>query len=209
VDKDEPAYAYCQKVTWNQCKLIIPLMVFSNLAISCSYVSPLLLMKDPLTPEEHNNLGVAYEKEGKYDLAIREYKKALEMDNKFVIPLVNIGNVHLKEQDYLNAEKYYLKALRKEQYNLEASNNLASLYLITEKDYEKGLKIVISAVAFNEGFPAFAMDTIGTLYSRLGNMGKAKFFLLRACENTDGNNSLSQEINKHLQEIGEKGCEGY
>ncbi|MDA2918868.1 tetratricopeptide repeat protein [Desulfobacterota bacterium AH_259_B03_O07] len=209
MDKDEPTYAYCQKVTWNLCKLIILLIPLSNLAVSCGYLSPLLLIKDPLTPQEHNNLGVAYEKEAKYDLAIKQYKKAFDMNSDLIVPLVNIGNAYLKRGNYSEAEKYYLRALDKDEYNLEASNNLASIFLITEKDYEKGLKIIISAVANNEGFPVYAMDTIGILYSRLGNMDKAKFFLIKACEKTDYDNSFSEEINKHLQEIGEKGCAKY
>lgn len=209
MDKDEPTYAYCQKVTWNLCKLITLFIPFASLAVSCSYLSPLLLMKDPLTPEEHNNLGVAYENEGKYELAIREYKKALHINNNLITPLVNIGNVYLKQGNYPEAEKYYLRALDKDKYNLQASNNIASIFLITKKNYYKGLRIVISAVAYNEGFPAYAMDTIGVLYFRLGNIDKAKFYLIKACENTNDNNSLLEEINKHLEEIVDKGCEKY
>jgi len=163
-------------------------------------------MKDPLTAEEHNDLGVAYENEGKYELAIREYKAALKKNNQLIVPVVNIGNVFLKEENYPEAEKYYKKALRIDPYNLEAANNLASLSLIVGKEYQKALMNLTSAVAFNEGFPAYAMDTMGVLYYRLGNVEKALFFLTKACEKAKGNGELIKEIDNHLKEIGESGC---
>ncbi|MGB7293721.1 MAG: tetratricopeptide repeat protein [Thermodesulfobacteriota bacterium] len=163
-------------------------------------------MKDPLTAEEHNDLGVAYENEGKYELAIREYKKALSKNNELIVPFVNIGNVFLKQENYSEAEKYYQKALTRDPNNLEAANNLASLYLIVGKNYQKALGTLTSAVAFNEGFPAYAMDTMGVLYYRLGNVEKAKFFLAKACENAKDDLELMHEIDQHLKDLGEIGC---
>lgn len=163
-------------------------------------------MKDPLTAEEHNDLGVAYENEGKYELAVREYKKALSKNNQLIVPLVNIGNVFLKQENYSEAEKYYQKVLARDPYNIEASNNLASLYLIVEKNYQKALMNLISAVAFNEGFPAYAMDTMGVLYYRLGNLDKANFYLMKACDKAVEDTSLIHEIDQHLKDIGEIGC---
>ena len=164
-------------------------------------------MKDPLTAEEHNDLGVAYENEGKYELAIREYKKAFNKNNELIVPLVNIGNVFLQQGNYSEAEKYYRKALNMEPYNLEAANNLASLYLIVGREYQNALMNLTSAVAYNEGFPAYAMDTMGVLYHRLGNTENAKFFLIKACENAKEDNELIQEIDNHLKDLGEIGCE--
>ena len=177
------------------------------MASSCVYLPQILIAKDPLTAEEHNNLGVAYENEGKYALAIKEYKKAYNKDSNLIVPLVNIGNVYLKQANYSEAEKYYLKALSKDQFNLEAANNLASLYLLVGKDYERGLEILNSAVAYNDGFPPQAMDTIGALYSRLGNTEKAKFFLNRACKYAKDDKELTEEINNHLKDLGEGACE--
>jgi len=55
---------------------VLLLTVSITLNFSCSYISGALKYEDPLTAEEHNNLGVAYEKEEKYKLAVNEYKKA-------------------------------------------------------------------------------------------------------------------------------------
>ena len=182
-------------------------LIISFIVSGCAYLPiNVLLMKDPLTAEEHNDLGVAYENEGKYELAIREYKTALKKNNELIVPLVNIGNVFLKQGNYSEAEKYYKKALSADPYNLEAANNLASLSLIIGKNYQKALNNLISAVAFNKGFPAYAMDTMGVLYYRLGNREKANFYLMKACDKAEEDTSLIQEIDQHLKDMGEIGC---
>src|ERR1700752_4347019 len=102
------------------------LLLFFILFLSgCSFIPKLVYIRDPLTAEEHNNLGVAYEKEGRYDLALREYKRAVDKDKNLIVPLVNMGNVYFKQKKYKEAEKYYLKALEKDEKNIEAANNLA------------------------------------------------------------------------------------
>jgi tetratricopeptide (TPR) repeat protein len=207
VGKDEQTHAYCQKVKSNLNKLAYLIFIVPFVISGCAYLPiNVLLMRDPLTAEEHNDLGVAYENEGKYELAIREYKTALKKNNQLVVPLVNIGNVFLKQENYSEAEKYYKRALSMDPYNLEAANNLASLYLIVGKDYQKALMNLITAVAFNKGFPAYAMDTIGVLYHRLGNVEKAKFFLTKACENAGDDIELRHEVDQHLKDSGETGC---
>jgi len=45
------------------------------LATSCSFPR-VIILKDPLTPEEHLSLGVTYEQQGDFDNAIKEYNLA-------------------------------------------------------------------------------------------------------------------------------------
>lgn len=182
-------------------------LLFSCLLSGCSYFPKLvLLLQDPLTAEEHNNLGVAYEKEGKYDLALREYKKALDKNSNLTTSIVNMGNVYSKQGKYQEAEKSYLKALKKDEENIEAANNLASLYITLNKDYEKGLEYLTNATSSLDQIPAYALDTLGVLYHRLGNDLKAKEMLLKACESVDDDRALFEEIELHLRELGEDGC---
>jgi tetratricopeptide (TPR) repeat protein len=173
----------------------------------CSYLTPIVFPQDPLTAEEHNNLGVAYEKEGKYELAIREYKKAINKDSSLVIPLVNMGNVYFKQGKYEEAEKYYLKALKKDEKNIEAANNIASLYITQGKDYKKGLEYLNKATVSLESPPAYALDTLGVLYFRLGDKERAKEMLVKGCEKVGDDEALLKEIETHLKELGEQGCE--
>ncbi|HSE83812.1 MAG TPA: tetratricopeptide repeat protein, partial [Thermodesulfobacteriota bacterium] len=170
------------------------LLIVAALSSGCGYFPRLLFMQDPLTAEEHNNLGVAYEKEGKYELALREYKRALDKDSSLVVPLVNIGNVYLKQGNYSDAESYYLKAIKKDEKNIEAANNLASLYIELGENYEKGLIYLTRAVPSVEDAPAYALDTLGVLYLKLGDREKAREMLLRACRKAGDDKVLLQEI---------------
>ncbi len=172
----------------------------------CSYLTGIIFSQDPLTAEEHNNLGVAYEKEEKYELALREYKKALNKDSSLIIPLVNMGNVYFKQGKYEEAEKYYLKALKKDGKNIEAANNLASLYITLGRDYKKGLEYLNKATFSLENPPAYALDTLGVLYFKLGDKERAKEMLVKGCERVGDDKALLEEIEAHLKELGEQGC---
>ncbi|MEX0998529.1 MAG: tetratricopeptide repeat protein [Thermodesulfobacteriota bacterium] len=159
-------------------------------------------MKDPLNAQEHNNLGVIYEREGKNDLAIREYKSAISSDNTLATPIVNLGNVYFKEGEYTKAEKYYKRALSNDETNLEAANNLASLYIEIGAQYKEGLEYMLQATKNLETIPPYALDTIGVLYIKLGKNIEAEKFLVQACSNVKNNESLREEIRSHLWQLG-------
>ncbi len=181
---------------------ISPIIIMLIFSAGCASLHGSLLMKDPLTAEEHNNLGVIYEREGKLDLAIREYKSAIRVDSRLITPVVNLGNVYLKQGEYTEAEKYYKQALKKDDINLEAANNLASLYIGTGSNYQEGLEYILPATNGLETIPPYALDTIGALYLKLKDKELAETFLIRACENVGDNPALVEGIRSHLWELG-------
>lgn len=187
---------------------IFYLVLLCTMLSGCASLYASYFMDDPLTAEEHNNLGVIYEREGKYDLALKEYKLALSADGELVTPLVNIGNVYMKQGNHKEAEKYYKKALKKDKHNLGAANNLASLYIETGENYSEGLNYLLTAAAESQNpVPAYALDTLGVLYMRTGDRDKARKYLFDACKNTAGDEGLNKEINANLAELGEnEGC---
>jgi len=183
------------------------LLILSLITSGCASVYGSYFAEDPLTAEEHNNLGVIYEREGKYDLAVREYKRAASADRDLVVPLINLGNVYQKKGDTKEAEKYYKKALRKDEHNMEAANNLANLYIESGRDYSEALDILLAAVQAQNPIPAYALDTLGVLYFKTGNIEKAKESLNEACTNASRDERLKSEINTHLAEMGDTaGC---
>ncbi|MEW6144775.1 MAG: tetratricopeptide repeat protein [Thermodesulfobacteriota bacterium] len=183
------------------------ILILSLIASGCASVYGPYFAEDPLTAEEHNNLGVIYEREGKYDLAVREYKRAASADRELVVPLVNLGNVYQKKGETEEAEKYYKKALKKDRRNIEAANNLASLYIETGENYEEGLEVLLAATETKNPVPAYALDTLGVLYFKTGNVEKAKEYLIEACAKASGDEKLKSEINTHLAEMGDTaGC---
>jgi Tfp pilus assembly protein PilF len=69
------------------------------------------IKKEAHNPDYFNYLGVAYQKSGKFDLALKNYQKALEIDNSNAVVYNNIGSVQLiyflKSEDL----KYYRLAM--------------------------------------------------------------------------------------------------
>jgi len=184
-------------------------ILFLILSAGCASLQTSLFMNDPLTAEEHNNLGVIYEREGKHELAIREYKKAISDDNSLITPYINLGNVYFKEGEFTEAEKSYKKALELDEASLEASNNLASLYIETGGQYKEGLDYMLEATSNLEIIPPYALDTIGVLYLKLGNKAEAEKFLIQACNNVANDQSLIEEIRADLWQLGiNKRCGG-
>lgn len=177
------------------------ILLFVLLA-GCASLSTSLFMKDPLTAEEHNNLGVIYEREGKHDLAIREYKRAISSDSSLIPPHVNLGNVYSKEGEFTKAERSYKKALELDENNLQASNNLASLYIETGEQYDQGLEYMLVATNEIETIPPYALDTIGVLYLKLGNKTEAENYLIRACDTVKNDETLINEIRSNLWQLG-------
>ena len=143
----------------------------------CASLYGSYFIKDPLTAEEHNNLGVIYEREGKLELALREYKRASAIDGELVTPIVNTGNVYFKLGKYEEAVKYYKKGLKKDPQNIEAANNLASVYIKTGENFEEGLSFLLAASKSEEPIPAYTLDTLGVLYMRTGDRDKASKYL--------------------------------
>jgi len=193
----------------NSLKILTNLIILGILSGGCASLQGSLFMEDPLTAEEHNNLGVIYEREGKNDLAIREYKKAISSDSSLATPLVNMGNVYLKQGEFTESEKFYKRALELDETNLEAANNLSSLYLETGKHYDEGLGYMLQATEGLESIPPYALDTIGVLYLKLGREEEAEKYLVQACETVENNEKLTQEIRANLWQLGINRSCGY
>ncbi len=113
-----------------------------------------IVLNDPLDAREHNDLGVAYEASGETDLALREYRKAAELDKQWDRPLLNQGNVLAGQQAWVEAAASYRAALDRNPLNGEAMNNLAWV-LLQQGDSEEARLWAAKAVEAEPDNPAF------------------------------------------------------
>jgi tetratricopeptide (TPR) repeat protein len=128
------------------------LLFFSSCSLPRIYI-----LKDPLTPQEHLNLGVTYEKQGDFENAIREYKSAAPKNPRGYLFL---GNVYFQKGELDRAEEYYKEALEKEPENADALNNLAWLYYTKRENLDEAEKLALRAIELNPAKKETYLDTV-------------------------------------------------
>ncbi len=132
------------------------LTTYCLLLLGCAFPR-IIVLDDPLSPEEHLNLGVTYEKNGELDNALKEYKAA---SKKLPIAYLYIGNIYFQKNEYEEAERYYKKAIKKEPENADAYNNLAWLYFIKKKNLDEAERLVLKAIELNPVKKNIYQDTL-------------------------------------------------
>jgi tetratricopeptide (TPR) repeat protein len=128
----------------------------ATLFSACS-IPRMIIIKDPLTPEEHLNLGVTYEKRGEFDQAIREYQLAAK---KLPIAFLYLGNAYFLKNDWDQAEIYFKKAIEKDGKNAAAHNNLAWLYFQRGKNLEQAEALAQRALELDPSKSSIYKDTL-------------------------------------------------
>ena len=143
--------------------LVIRLFLFIALLLATGCGMPkIIVLNDPLTPEEHLNLGVSYEHNHELDAAEREYKAAAK---SLPAAFLYLGNVSFRKGQYADAEAYYRKALEKDPANADAFNNLAWLYYTQKRNLDEAERLVIRASELNPAKAEIYRDTLEKIRS--------------------------------------------
>lgn len=116
-------------------------------AIGLAGCSHLVILHDPLSAAEHNDLGVAYESAGRMELAAKEYRKSLRLDPRQARTWVNLGNAEAAGGDWRAAEKSYRRALGITDTEPDAMNNLAVALLRQGRSRDEAHRWASRAVA--------------------------------------------------------------
>ena len=102
-------------------------------------------------------MGVAYEKQGKFGAARKEYDAAAQ---QMPTAYVYMGNTYFAEGDLLKAEESYHRALEKDPLNADAHNNLAWLYFRSGKNLDEARRLVLRALELNPAKTGIYRDTL-------------------------------------------------
>jgi tetratricopeptide (TPR) repeat protein len=132
------------------------IMIYFIIMTGCTFPR-IVILDDPLSPEEHINLGVTYEKQGELDNALKEYEKA---SGEIPLAFFYMGNIALQKNDYGDAETYYKKAIKKVPDNADARNNLAWLYYLKKDNLDEAEKLALEAIALNPEKKEVYQDTL-------------------------------------------------
>jgi len=152
---------------------LLPFLLVLLLAEGCSRVPRIIVLEDPLTAAEHVELGVAYERKGELDLALKEYERALRKDGTFYRARVNLGNIYLAKKEYGKAREEYLLALELRPGDAEATNNLSWAAIFSGEEVDEALARMEAVVSGPGGRQPICLDTLGVLRMRANRPGEA------------------------------------
>ena len=124
------------------------LLATAAAAAGCSRI---VVLHDPLTAPEHNDLGVAYEAQGRLDLAAREYRRALRREPGYGRARLNLGNVEAAAGRWARAEHAYRRAMADLPGDPDPPNNLAVALLRRRRALVEAESLAVRAVALAAG----------------------------------------------------------
>ena len=169
------------------------------LAISACSLPRITVLSDPLTAEEHNDLGVSYEASGEWDRALAAYAAASAKDRGWDQPLINHGNVHAAMGDWAEASASYRRALRRNPDNPEAMNNLAYA-LLQANDARQAVKWSKRARAIAPENITF-ISTQALILAELGKAAEAADLLEKALLRLTPDDPLRPQVQKLADEL--------
>lgn len=117
----------------------------------------IIVLDDPLSPDEHLNLGVAYEQNREYESALKEYERA---SKELPIAYLYMGNIYFLRNEYSEAEYHYKIMIDKDPQNADAYNNLAWLYYKKKENLKEAEVFALKAIDLNPEKNDIYQDTL-------------------------------------------------
>ena len=145
-------------------------------------IMPAEEVSDDLTAPENIDLGLIFERKGKFDLALERYTQAQMQDEDNAIILFNIANICAKINQLDKAEGLYLKAIELEPEFADLYNNLADIYR-KKHAFETAHEYVDKALSFKNKRRFYYLDTKAQIFLSEGNRDQAvKYFSMAESE---------------------------
>jgi hypothetical protein len=134
--------------------------------------------KSPDRERPHNNLGLAYMKINRSDLAYNEFQSILAIDPKNSNAMNNIGIIWAGSGNFVKAKEAFTDSINMKVYNPDALNNLGFLYILFSK-YELSIPILKKVIAIRPNdFTAHA--NLGLAYCQTNDRVRGCHYLQNA-----------------------------
>jgi len=127
--------------------------------------------KDYRNIESLNDLGAIYLKLGKYDQAIEQFKKALEVDPNYTIGPFLFGDIYTDAKNYQKKINDFKAVIKTNREYARAHNYLGLTYL-KKKNYSAAKNSLLESIKVNPKY-AKANNNLGVLYEEMGDTAKA------------------------------------
>ncbi len=155
--------------------------------------------EDPLSAREHFTLGSIYEKRGESELALREYRMALNKDSHFLPAVTRLGELSYRMGQYDQAERYYRNAIEVAPGNGDLYNNLSWVYVSQGKKLKKAESLIVRAMELTPEHKGYYLDTLGAIYLRQHRYREAIGVLEKAVSLFDETQpDLLSQVYRHL-----------
>jgi len=169
---------------------------------ACSGLPRIVILHDPLTPQEHVTLGEAYQARGLGDLATREFEAALRRQAEFVPALIGLGNLAYETNAFEESEEFYRRALAAVPGHPGASNNLALVYLARGARLDEAEGLARRAAEHGGALRPYALDTLAKIYIRQGRYREAQSALEEAAAMAPAENMrIHQGLSRSRHEL--------
>jgi tetratricopeptide (TPR) repeat protein len=135
------------------------------------------ILLDPMRPKPYNNIGIAYRRLGKLDMAIPYHKKAISVDPSFGHSYYSLGLIYYDKQEYKAALDLFLKAIQKKYDDADVYYSLGQSHKNLNQ-YSEALTAYEAAAKRYFNYPGVHYQ-IGLIHALQGNIDLARMELKR------------------------------
>lgn len=137
------------------------------LPLSACSLPRVIVLHDPLSADEHVQLGAIYDGRKQHDLAVKQYQAAIEKDHKHAAAWNRLADSAYRLGAWDDAEKAYRRVLKLQPSSGEARNNLAWVLLRKDTSIDEALVLAKEAIDLDPGRRPYYLDTLGVVLTRL------------------------------------------
>ena len=182
--------------------LVLLLATLLESVQACTSLPRIVVLHDPLTPQEHVTLGEAYQVQGDPERAAREFEAALRQQPEYVPAVIGLGNLSFERGALNEAETFYRRALDTAPDHPGASNNLAMVYLARGDRLDEAERMARNAWERGGFLRPYALDTLARIYMRQGRYREARTALeLAEAMVPPDDTHLYQQLNRSKREL--------